>query len=207
MDPTARAHAGTLHALPQVAATVVRRVRPDDAPMIDRFVQQLSPVSRQRRFHAGIRALPAAWLDRMTHPDLERELALVATVLIDGRQHCIGEGRYVQSDESPHDREFAIAVADGWQGHGIGRSMLRGLDRHAARHGVQRLYGDVLRDNLPMIELARSLDYSVCRHPAEARLLRVQRVLRVLRERTPPHTLRCGGLARPAPPRPCADFI
>jgi RimJ/RimL family protein N-acetyltransferase len=160
-------------AMPQV-----RRVRPDDAPMIDAFVQQLSLASRQRRFHAAIRALPEEWLQRMTHPDAERELALVATVRVNGVEHCVGEARYALTPDEPHHREFALVVADGWQGRGIGRSMLRGLDRHAARHGVSCLYGDVLRDNLPMIELARCLGYRVVRHPAEARLVRVQRVLR-----------------------------
>jgi hypothetical protein len=35
-----------------------------------------------------------------------------------------------------------------------------------------------LRDNLPRIELARSLDYRIASHPADARLVRVQRSLR-----------------------------
>lgn len=160
------------------ALPAVRRVRADDVAMIDAFVQQLSLASRQRRFHAAIRALPEAWLERMTHPDAERELALVATVTVDGVEHCVGEARYVSSPEAPHSREFALAIADGWQGRGIGRAMLRALDRHAARHGVSCLYGDVLRDNLPMIELALSLGYRVASHPADARLVRVQRVLR-----------------------------
>jgi RimJ/RimL family protein N-acetyltransferase len=182
----------------------VRRVRPDDVPMIDAFVQQLSLASRQRRFHAAIRSLPEAWLERMTHPDAERELALVATVRADGAEHCVGEARYVLTPDEPHNREFALAVADGWQGRGIGRSMLRALDRHAARHGVHGLYGDVLRDNLPMIELARCLGYSVVRHPAEARLVRVQRVLRV----PPPlATLPAAAIASARPLQPHAGFI
>ena len=160
--------------------------------MIDAFVQQLSLASRQRRFHAAIRALPEEWLERMTQPDAERELALVATVLDDGVERCVGEARYVSSPEAPHSREFALAVADGWQGHGIGRSMLRALGRHAAHHGVQRLYGDVLRDNLPMIELARSLDFRVGRHPADPHLVRVQRQLH-------------GPSLRALPPRPGAS--
>lgn len=185
-------------------APMVRPVRPEDAPMIDAFVQQLSLASRQRRFHAAIRSLPAQWLDRMTRPDAERELALVVTLTLDGQEQCVGEARYVQTPDDPCAREFAIAVADGWQGHGLGRSLLRGLQRHAARHGVQRLYGDVLRDNLPMIELARSLNYSVCRHPAEARLVRVQRVLR---SDTAPRMAHAAALANAAAQRPCADFI
>jgi acetyltransferase len=182
-----------------VDTPALRRVRADDMPMIDAFVQKLSLASRQRRFHTAIRALPQAWLVRMTHPDTERELALVATVIDGGVERCVGEARYVASPDALHSREFALAVDDGWQGRGIGRLMLRALDRHAARHGVQCLYGDVLRDNLPMIELARSLDYRVGRHPDDARLVRVQRVLRQ----------RAGRIAVPAGspvPCPCPGF-
>ncbi len=38
-----------------------------------------------------------------------------------------------------------------------------------------RLVGDVLGDNLAMIELARGLGYTVRRHPADPRLVRVER--------------------------------
>ena len=182
----------------------LRRVRPDDVAMIDAFVQQLSLPSRLRRFHAAIRALPEEWLQRMTHPDAERELALVATVLVGGVEHCVGEARYALTPDEPHSREFALAVADGWQGRGIGRLLLCRLDGHAERHGVRQLYGDVLRDNLPMIELARSLDYRVVRHPADARLVRVTRALASdapLAGSPPP------ALAAMTRPRPCADFI
>lgn len=171
----------------------VRRVRAQDSPLLDAFVQALSPTSRQQRFHAGIRALPAAWLERMTHPDVRRELALVATATIDGRELCIGEARYVHSDDIDPGREFALVVADGWQRWGIGKTLLRSLGCHAERHGVERLVGDVLRDNLPMIQLAQSLGYSVRRHPAEARLLRVERVLRVDSQDDASH---CAGLLR-----------
>jgi acetyltransferase len=185
------------------AMPAVRRVRPDDAPMIDAFVQRLSLASRLRRFHSAIRALPEQWLERMTHPDAERELALVATVRIDGVEHCVGEARYAWTPDEPHSREFALAVADGWQGRGIGRSMLCRLERHAERHGVRRLYGEVLRDNLPMIDLARSLGYGVVRHPGDARLVRVQRALHA---QTPP-----ADVPAPVPgavqQRPCAGFI
>ena len=163
--------------LPGLNAVSVRRVDADDVPMIDAFVQALSPASRQRRFHAGVRALPSEWLDRMTHPDRQRELALLATVVVNGRELCIGEARYVLSDDVMPGREFALAVVDGWQGRGIGKALLHGLGCHAQRHGVERLVGDMLRDNLPMIELARALGYVVKRHPADARLLRAERLL------------------------------
>ena len=59
-------------------AVRIRRVQANDDGLIDEFVRNLSPASRQRRFHAGIREVPPQWLQRMTHPDACCELALVA---------------------------------------------------------------------------------------------------------------------------------
>jgi acetyltransferase len=153
----------------------IRRVRAHDTALIDEFVRNLSLTSRQRRFHAGIHELPPAWLQRMTHPEPDHELALVAVVRQDGREICVAEARYAVSDDVADGREFALAVADAWQGRGIGKTLLLSLGCHAARHAVARLVGDVLHDNLPMIELARGLGYTVRRHPAaDPRLVRVE---------------------------------
>ena len=156
------------------AGVRIRRVQAGDAGLIEEFVRGLSLASRQRRFHAGVREVPAEWLQRMAHPHPSRELALVALAHHDGREICVAEARYVLSDDIAEGREFALAVADAWQGRGIGKTLLLSLGCHAARHAVQRLVGDVLHDNLPMIELARGLGYAVRRHPADPRLVRVE---------------------------------
>jgi len=156
------------------AGVRIRRVQASDGVLIDEFVRGLSPASRQRRFHAGVREVPPQWLHRMTHPDPSRELALVALARQAGRDICVAEARYVLSDDIAEGREFALVVADSWQGRGIGKTLLLSLGCHAARHAVQRLVGDVLHDNLPMIELARGLGYAVRRHPADPRLVRVE---------------------------------
>jgi acetyltransferase len=158
-------------------SVLVRPVRAQDGPLIDAFVKDLSPISRLRRFHAGIKELSPAWLDRMTHPDMRFELALIAVLNRAGRETCIGEARYAVGGETPGEREFALVVADAWQRVGIGACLLRILTCHAERCGVARLYGDVLRDNVPMLALARRHGYEVRRHPTEARLLRVVKAL------------------------------
>lgn len=158
-------------------SVLVRPVRAQDGPLIDAFVKELSLTSRLRRFHAGIRELSPAWLERMTHPDVRYELALIAVTAHAGREMCIGEARYAVGSETAGEREFALVVADAWQRVGIGSWLLRALTCHAERCGVARLYGDVLRDNVPMLGLARRHGYEVRRHPAEARLVRVVKAL------------------------------
>jgi acetyltransferase len=171
------AWAGSVQPPPVTTSPVrVRRVQPQDAALLDALFQGLSPASRRLRFHGGVQQLPAAWLHRMVQPDAASELALLATIERDGREVCVGEARYARSDDAgDRTREFALVVADGWQGLGIGKVLLRSLGRHAARHGVRRLVGDVLHDNAPMIDLARRLGYTLRSHPSDARLLRAVR--------------------------------
>lgn len=180
MSASFSADAGSAMSAGAVTASPVRirPVRPDDVTALADFVRTLSPASRQRRFHAGVRELSAPLLERFTHPDPLRERALVAMTTVGGREVCVGEARYTVSDD--HDlgsREFALTVADLWQRSGIGRRLLCDLTLHASAMDLPRLFGDLMRDNLPMLALAESLGYLIHRHPADPRLLRVVRTL------------------------------
>jgi len=68
----------------------------------------------------------------------------------------VADARYVL-DDSGVTAEFAIAVADDWQHAGLGRELLLRLADHARAHGVLRLHGDVLWDNLPMQRMVAAL--------------------------------------------------
>jgi acetyltransferase len=122
-----------------------------------------------------VNSLPPSWLQWMVHPDPLRDVALLA-IAVDGRHPvCVGEARYALGDGPAGEREFALVVADEWQGVGLGSELLRQLGHRAALQGVERLVGDVMRDNLPMIELARRHGYAVRTHRADPRLLQVAR--------------------------------
>jgi acetyltransferase len=162
---------------PDAAPIWIRNLRGDDGPLLDAFVRELSPAARQMRFHHGVRQLSAPMLDRLTHYDLRLEAALLATRAHGDVEVGVGEARYALVDGDDGAREFAIAVADDARGRGVGTRLLRTLIGHARRGGVQRLYGDVLRDNVPMLKLARKLGFTVRRHPGDARLQRVELLL------------------------------
>ena len=90
-------------------------------------------------------------------------MALAATTMLGGGETLIGVARYVSDRDSP-SAEFAIVVADAWQGRGIGRRLLAKLADVARRRRVPRLYGDILRVNRPMLELVRKLGFSLGPH-------------------------------------------
>jgi acetyltransferase len=83
--------------------------------------------------------------------------------MLDG-ETLIGVARYVLNRDNK-EAEFAIVVADAWQGRGIGSRLLAKLIDVARRRGVKRLYGDILSINRPMLEFVRKLGFTLERHP------------------------------------------
>jgi len=153
---------------------VVRPVAHFDAAAEQDFVRALSPASRLRRFHFGLRELPPSLLQAMTEVDHRDHVAIIAEAIeADDEPRLVADARYVREAADPRGAEFALAVADDWQGRGLGRRLLARLSRHAARHGVQHLWGDVLATNQPMLALADVLGARVDASPEGANLRRV----------------------------------
>ncbi|MBX3589304.1 MAG: GNAT family N-acetyltransferase [Burkholderiaceae bacterium] len=155
-------------------SVLVRPVLPQDGALHQRFVRELSPVSRYRRFHSAVSELPEATLDYLTQVDYASHLALLAETFDerDGEVQ-VAEARYVRrtdADEA-HVADFALAVADRWQGLGLGRRMLKALVDSARRAGVRRLEGSVLADNEPMCVLLRRNGWKLRIDPDDGRLL------------------------------------
>ena len=158
-------------------AVTVRAVLPEDMALASEFVARaLSQQSRYQRFQTGLRELAPGMAAYLTQIDYRGHVALAAVALQDGREHQVGEARYVCDGGRTEHAEFALAVADAWQGCGLGGRLLRQLVRLARRHGVQRLYGDVLRTNQAMVALARSNGF-VPERQGDARLVRMARTL------------------------------
>jgi acetyltransferase len=99
--------------------------------------------------------LPPALLARFTQLDYDRELALVA---LQGGEF-IAVGRYAPNPDG-ETAEFALTVADAWQGKGLGRALLERLCRTARNAGYRALYGHILSANRGMLDLASRLGFS-----------------------------------------------
>jgi GNAT superfamily N-acetyltransferase len=127
---------------------VVRSARPDDVPAIGDFYRLLSPTSFAERFlsrrsEAVIVALAAL--------DPRRGDVAVVAVLPDHTGTVVGEARYVPTGS--HCAEFALAVLDDLQGHGVGGRLLDALLAEAAARGQVRLAAAVGGGNDRMLRL------------------------------------------------------
>lgn len=155
---------------------MIRAMRPEDADLEQAFVRHLSDRSRYLRFFSGLTELSPKMLTRLTDIDYPSRFALVATVSDHSGERQVGVARYAPA-ERRGVAEFAIAVADEWQGHGIASRLLRALTTAASIAGIERLEGIVQKGNDSMRELARSLNFSVEANPGDPRSIRVYREL------------------------------
>jgi acetyltransferase len=134
---------------------------PQDAALQQEFFRCLSTEGRFRRFMTRLNELPEALVERFANVDYCSHLALLAEVFEDGHEIMIGEARYVVDANDAEICEFAIAVADDWQAHGIARALLDRLECQAAASGIRRMMADTFITNKAMLRLAAQAGYVV----------------------------------------------
>jgi RimJ/RimL family protein N-acetyltransferase len=159
-------------------AVTVRFVEPRDAEALQNYFRALSTRSRYNRFLGAASELPPSELDRFIHVGEADRFSVVATMLVDGRETIVGEARYAFDNETA-SIEFGLSIDDRWQGHGIGKALLRNLECRAAAFGAERVFGDTLRSNDAMIALARKSGYGFTNTPGDWRLTRFQKDIHV----------------------------
>ena len=141
-------------------AISIRPMQPEDLEIETEFVEGWSAETRYNRlFSAGSFTSPER-LQKITRIDYARDMALIATMMLEDREVQIGVARYVRRDDCK-TCEFALAVADAWQHRGIGRVLMQRLMDGAATAGIETIVGDVLATNAPMLHFMRSLGFSV----------------------------------------------
>jgi acetyltransferase len=116
-------------------------------------VRGLSSRSRYERFFTSIAELSPKQLERIT---AGAGLSLGA---FDAAARLVGLAEYARSSEL--EAEFAIVVADEWQGQGLGAQLVGALLEHAKRSGIARLAGVTHTRNRAMRILARRLGFGV----------------------------------------------
>jgi acetyltransferase len=138
----------------------LRPIRSEDADMLQAFVRAMSDESRYFRFMDTLRELNPTMLSRFTQIDYDREMALVATVDEAGSEIQLGVARYIINPDG-ESCEFGMAVADAWQGRGIGHRLMTALMDVARDKGLEWMEGEVLSSNSGMLDLAESLGFRI----------------------------------------------
>jgi acetyltransferase len=157
------------------APVTIRPIRPDDEPLIVKFHGALSERSVYFRYFSTLKLserISHARLVRTCFSDYARDIALVADHKHpqSNAHEILGVGRLSRMHNS-NDAEFALLVADAWQGHGLGTRLLQMLIHVARAEKLDRLIGRVHSENTRMQQLCRELGFTLKKLPDEPEYL------------------------------------
>lgn len=130
----------------------IRPIRPDDKRRLAAGHALMSPETQRLRYHAPKPHLSEEELRYLTEVDGVDHVAYVA-VSDELPDVTLGVGRFVRDRERPDTAEFAIVVADPFQGNGIGRAIAERLAEAAVERGIRRFTATVLPENIKVRRL------------------------------------------------------
>ena len=138
----------------------IRPIGPEDAAPIAAAFELLHEDEIRKRFLHALKALSEEHLQRLTHPVPDVEFAIVAAEpMPPGEALVSAVARLSRDDDDPTRAEFGLLVSHFVVGLGLGRLLLQRLIDWSGRHGVTELWGDVMDDNTPMLDLATRLGF------------------------------------------------
>ncbi len=139
----------------------MRPVQPEDEGALLAFFRGLSEPARVLRFFTRTSdEFLVQHTRRLVDVDYARRFGLVATTGLPAR--IVGHSMYAAMDGER--AEVAFAVADDYQGRGLGTIMLGHLAEVAAAHGIRLFEAAVLSSNVRMLDVFRNAGFPTEAH-------------------------------------------
>jgi acetyltransferase len=139
---------------------LLRPMKPEDEPLVSDFLARCSEETIYFRYFRLIKKWTHEMLIRFTQNDYDREIGLMAIGEPPGPEVMLGVSRLVMAADRT-TAEFAVIVADLWQGKGLGPKLVEGVIAIAREQGVKLLWGEVLAQNQPMLEVVKRLGFKL----------------------------------------------
>ena len=183
-------------------AVTVRFVEPRDAEALQNYFRSLTtplPLQPLPRRHERAAAVAARSISSMSaKPTVSAWSRPCWSTAI---ETIVGEARYA-FDADTASIEFGLSIDDRWQGHGIGKALLKNLECRAAAFGAERLFGDTLRSNDAMIGARPQIRLRLRPSPGDWKLVRFEKHIDV-----EPHDIPCASWKLAAASRQLATVL
>lgn len=153
---------------------LLRPIRPEDEPMWMELLGSCSKESIYTRFRFFYNWATKEAAVRHCYIDYDRELAIVAEVVEDGKRRIIGVGRLV-ADPSMETAEYAVLVGDPWQNRGLGGLLTDYCERIATSWGVRRVVAQTTSSNRRMVQVFVNRKWA--QEPGDEGLLEISKEL------------------------------
>ena len=162
---------------------VIRPVLPQDRELLNAFFHGLSADARCSRFMHPVSELSSELLRQFTQVDYANHVALVAEVLVGCCEVVIGEARYARAADDASSAEFAVSVADSWQGNGLAKLLLGRLERFASKAGVRQITAETFASNKRMLAVAAKAGFKISASLGAPGVVRLEKRLAPLQQR------------------------
>jgi acetyltransferase len=136
----------------------LRSIEPADVAALKRQFSRLSPEDIRRRFLHSMGELPDSMAQRLTHIDPELETAFVLMDETVQPAELRGVGR-IFLDQAANSAEFSVLVEHDWARQGLGALLMQRLVDDCRRRGLSEIWGYVLLENRPMLQLCKELGF------------------------------------------------
>lgn len=144
------------------SAVVIRPLAAGDVQAVITWFEGLGAQARYERFLASVTRLDDRTLAQLARVDhLEHEAPTAVTA--DGT--TVGIARYIRLPQAG-TAELAVAVADRWQGRGLGSLLLGRITARARAAGIRWLMVECLASNTAVVRLLRRLGPVLSAPPA-----------------------------------------
>lgn len=139
---------------------LLRPIRPEDEPLWLEMFKNFSERTVRNRFFHLIKDTPHETRVRYCNIDYDREIAIVGEITEAGKRKIVGVVRLV-IERTGKTGEFAVVVADPWQGIGIGSKMVDYVIGIAEDKKLDSIYGIVLVENTKMLRICREMGFRI----------------------------------------------
>jgi acetyltransferase len=138
-----------------------RPIKPEDELLWLDMFQTFSQETVRFRFFRILKDTPHEMRTRYCNIDYDREIAIVAEVKEKDKRRFLGVTRVILKPGSTDEAEYALVVTDKWQRLGLGSEFIDYIIEIAKDKKVKKLYGVVLKDNVPMLTLCREKNFKI----------------------------------------------
>ena len=138
-----------------------RRTKPALSPP---FFAAVTQADLRLRFFAPVKDFSHTFIARFTQIDYARAMAFIA--LDEATGAMLGVVR-LHATADYDSGEYAILVRSDLKGHGLGWSLMQLIIEYARSEGIRSIKGQVLHENMMMLDMCRNLGFHIASDPQE----------------------------------------
>lgn len=140
---------------------LLRPIAPQDADTLRRSFERMSSHDVRMRFMHALKELSPEYARKLVDLDPKKAFALVLVEAKPPELALIGAVARTALDEDGREAEFAIVLGQEIRGQGLGRYLMEKLIEWCRLQELDAIYGFILTENEPMLELATDLGFDI----------------------------------------------